>query len=436
MSNTITVAQEKLVLNTFAAIFENNLLAGDLVTWNKFSGEMNDRNGLTVVEQRAPRYTVTQTDDDVQDLTSSGTQDTVFGSEQFKVNKIFGTSMGWGDFQKIRDIGDARESKAVQAAALNLAEQADAYILRVLTLASNNWVGTPGSVVSTFDDVAAAHTRLKEEGVNDADIRAVLNYKDRQALGDWVVDNNDSALSGADGIYRNGFTGKVAGIPTLFTQQLPTLTLGTRTNGAVNGANQNVNYRAVANSPAPGQYLTSTINIDGLGANATIKDGEVFTIAGVRAYDNRLQAPLDHLQQFRVIGDVTASAGGAATAVRIFPALVVPATGTGKDVAVNTANATVDTIPADNAVVTFLGSASALIRPRIITKKDAVICNTMDLIMPATGQGTRKQLEKLPISIRMWKNSDFNTGQHDVRFDFVLNANINERRHVIRVNGA
>ncbi len=439
MSNNITVAQEKLVLNTFAAIFENNLLAGDLVTWNKFSGEMNDRNGLTVVEQRAPRYVVTQTDDDVADLTSSGTQDTVYGSEQFKVNKIFGTSMGWGDFQKIRDIGDARESKAVQAAALNLAEQADAYILRVLTLASNNWVGTPGSVVSTFDDVAAAHTRLKEEGVNDADIRAVLNYKDRQALGDWVVDNNDSALSGADGIYRNGFTGKVAGIPTMFTQQLPTLTTGTRTNGAVNGANQNVNYRAVANSPAPGQYLTQTLIIDGLGANATIKDGEVFTLGTstgtVFAYDNRLQAPLTHAQQFRVIGDTTADGAGAAT-VRIFPALVVPGTGSGKDINVNTANATVDKVPADNAVVTWMSAASQLIRPRIITKKDAVICNTMDLIMPATGQGTRKQLEKLPISIRMWKNSDFNTGQHDVRFDFVLNANINERRHVIRVNGA
>lgn len=435
MANTITVTQENLVLNTFAAIFENNLLSADLVTWNKHNGEMSDRNGLVVVEQRAPRYAVTQTDDTIQDLTSSGTQDSVFGSEQYRIRKVFGTSMGWGDFQKIRDIGDARESQAIKSAALNLAEQADAYILRTLTLASNNWTGTAGNVVTSFDDVAAGYTRLKEEGVDDADIRAVLNFQDRQALGDWVVDNNDSALSGADGIYRNGFSGKVAGVPTMFTQQLPTMTLGTRTNGAVNGANQNVNYRAVAESPAPGQYMTQTIAIDGLGANATIKDGEVFTIDGVFAYDNRLQAPLTHLQQFRVIGDTTASAGGAAT-VRIFPAIIVPATGTGKDVNVNTAHATVNAIPADNAVVTFRGAASALIRPRLITKKSAVICHTMDLVTPATGQATRKSLEKMPISIRMWKNSDFNTGQHDVRFEFVLQANIAERRHCIRINGA
>jgi hypothetical protein len=90
----------------------------------------------------------------------------------------------------------------------------------------------------------------------------------------------------------------------MFTQQLPTLTTGTRTNGTVAGANQNVNYSAVSISAAPGQYMSQTLNIAGLGAAATIKDGEVFTIANVFAYDNRLQASLaPRLQQFRVIGD-------------------------------------------------------------------------------------------------------------------------------------
>ncbi len=407
------------------------------MTWRKHQGELNDRNGLTVVEQRAPRYTVTQTDDDVVDLTSTGTQDTVYGSEQYRVRRVFGTSMGWDDFQKIRDIGDARESEAVKAAATQLAEQIDAYILRNLALASNNWTGTPGNVVASFDDVAAGYTRLKNEGVDDADIRAVLTYEDRQALADWVVDNNDSALSGADGIYRQGFNGKVAGIPTMFTQQLPTFTTGTRapTGALINGANQNVNYRAVALSPAPGQYLTSTINIDGVGTTNTLVDGDVFTIAGVFAYDNRLQAPLPYLQQFRVIGNYTAAAG-VINNVRIFPAIVVPGTGTGKDVGVNTAHATVSAIPADNAAITFLGAASALLKTRIITKKDALRINTMDLIMPATGQGSRMQLKKVPLSVRMWKNSDFLTGQHNVRFDVVCQANTHERRNVIRINGA
>lgn len=433
----VTVDQSKLVLNYFAAIFQNNLLAADVVTWRKFDGEMNDRNALTVVEQVPPRYAVTQTVNGVQDL-SSGTQDTVFGAEQYKIDRTFGSSMGWGDFVKIRDLGEARESEALKAAALQLAEKIDAYILGTVALASNNWMGTAGNNIATFDDVASGYTRLKEEGVDDADLRAVLTYADKQALGDWVVDNNDSALSGAEGIYRSGFSGSVAGIPTMFTQQLPTLTTGSRVaSGAalINGALQNVNYKAVAISGAPGQYLTQTISIDGLTGTQTIKDGEVFTIANVYAYDNRLGAPLTHLRQFRVVGD-HAAVGGAIAALRIFPALVVPGTGSGGDINVNNANATVSAVPADNANITFLGAASSLIKPRFIGQKQAVVVNTADLIMPATGIGARKSLTKVPLSVRMWKNSNFATGQHDVRFDVALTANVRDRRRVVRINGA
>jgi len=124
----VTVDQAKLVLNSFAAIFQNNLVCMDLVTWKKFDNEMNDRNGLTVVEQISPDYTTTFTNSVVQDL-SSGVQDTTFGSEQYKLSQVIGSSMGWADFVKIRDLGDARESEALKKAALRLAIDIDAYIL-------------------------------------------------------------------------------------------------------------------------------------------------------------------------------------------------------------------------------------------------------------------------------------------------------------------
>ena len=82
---TIHVDQAKLVLNAFAAHFENNLVSKDLVTWNKFTGEMNDRNGLTVVEQVAPRYNVTRNYESVADL-SAGPQNSLFGSEAIQGN--------------------------------------------------------------------------------------------------------------------------------------------------------------------------------------------------------------------------------------------------------------------------------------------------------------------------------------------------------------
>ena len=188
---TITTDQSKLVLNMFAATFQNNLVSADLVTWKKHDNEMNDRNALTVSEQVGPRYVTTRTTSGVKDLTS-GVQDTVFGSEQFSVRDTFGSSMGWGDFQKIRDIGSARESEALKNAAVGLAETIDAYILNVCATASNNWTGTPANNVATLGAMSSAYTRLKEEGVDDADLKAVLTYNDRAALSDTVVAYNAS----------------------------------------------------------------------------------------------------------------------------------------------------------------------------------------------------------------------------------------------------
>jgi hypothetical protein len=91
--------------------------------------------------------------------------------------------MGWGDFVKIRDIGEARENVALTNAATNLAEQIDAYILGVAALAPNNQTGTYGNGLSTFTDVAQAYTRLKEEGVDDSDLRFIGTYADKQSLG-------------------------------------------------------------------------------------------------------------------------------------------------------------------------------------------------------------------------------------------------------------
>ena len=425
---TITVDQQKLVLNAFAAIFQNNLISADLVTWKKFDGEMNDRNALNVSEQVTPDYTTTFTTNAVNDL-SGGVQNTTFGSEQYKLTQIIGSSMGWADFVKIRDIGDARESEALKKAALRLATDIDSYILGFAAKASNWWTGDGTTNVSTYDHVAAGYTRLKEEGVDDFDMRAVLTYADKQALGSAVVSDNASLPDVANGVYRNGWEGSVAGVKTLFTQQLPTMTAGTRNQTAAltaGTADSATTYESVAISGAPGQFKTQILNMGSLGNTLTIKDGETFTIAGVYAYDNRAKKAQTYLQEFRVIGDFTSSAGGAA-AVRVYPAIIT--SGPYQTVAQAAGN---------TAAVTFKVAASTSLYPRFIANKDAIVVNTADLIMPATGIGSRKALTKVPLSVRMWQHSDFATGAHSVRFDIAAEANVTAdgRRRTIRINGS
>lgn len=424
---TVTVDQAKLVLNSFAAIFQNNLVSKDLVTWRKFDGEMNDRNGLTVVEQVTPDYTTTFTTNAVNDL-SGGVQDTTFGSEQFKLTQVIGSSMGWADFVKIRDIGAARESEALKAAALRLAHDIDAYILGYAAKASNNWLGDGSSAVATWDDVAAGYTRLKQEGCDsDSNLRAVLGYEDRQALGKDIVETNTTGNLEGMGVYREGWQGKIAGIPTTFTQQLPSLTVGTRlatsalTAGTADSAGT---YEDYAISAAPGQFMTQILNMDIGAGTETLVDGETFTIAGVFAYDNRAKKQLNHLQEFRVVGNFTAAAG--IVAPRVYPAIITSGP-----------YQTVAQAPANTAAVNFKGAPGTTHQPRFIADKDAVVVNTADLIMPATGTARRMGLTKVPVSVRMWQDSTFATGEHRVRFDIALECNTRAggRRRVVRING-
>jgi hypothetical protein len=428
---SVTVAQQKLVLNAFAAIFQNNLVSKDLVTWNKFEGEMNDRNGLQVIEQVAPRYVVTETTDGIKDLTA-GVQDSVFGSEIYKINKTFGSSMGWGDFVKIRDIGEARENIALKQAALQMCEAIDKHILGVASAASAHWLGTPANGVDTFQDVVQGYTRLKENGVVDDNIKAVLTYQDKEDLGEAVIAfNATDAL--ATGAFRNGFTGAVGGIPTLFTQQLPNHTNGNDVTGvAVDGAAQSVTYASCATSTAPGRFMTQTLHVDGITTGTgTVKAGSVFTIAGVYAWDNRANQSTGRLQQFVVLADVTASGVSDADLV-IYPAMIVQGVSD-----VDTAHATVDSVPADDAAITFVGAASTAYKPRLLLDKNAINVCTADLILPASDTSMRKALSKLPLSVRMWQKSDFATGAHSIRFDVALTANVlaGGRDRIVRING-
>ena len=426
---TNTVDQSRLVLNAFAAIFENNLLSKDIVTWKQFDNEMSDLNGLKVSEQVGPRYLVYRTTGGVKDL-SGGVQDTTFGSETFICQDTFNSSMGWGDFQKITSIGEARESTALKNAATQLAEQIDAYILKSASLAANNEVGTAGNNVTTLTDVLSAYTRLKKEGVEDSDLRMVLSYDDQQALaGNILTLTSPDAL--VTSTYRKGFEGSVGGLPTMFTQQLSNITAGTHTGGAVDATSpQNVNYKDVAISTTNGQYMSQTLAVEDIGIGLTVNDGEVFTIAGVYAWDNRLQQAHSHLQQFRVIGNYTADGSGNIAAMRVFPAIIIA------DVANNSAHRTVDVTPADEAAITWRTAANAVYKPRLLIQKQAIVVNTADLITPATDTTKRVTLTDVPMSVRMWRHSDFATGNHSIRFDCALTCNVRDRRRMVLLNGA
>jgi hypothetical protein len=436
MANKVT--QLALVTAAICARMENTMVASKLVEWKKNDTNLTPLNKFQYIEQVPPRYNRRQWTGEVSDL-SAGKQDTVFGSEIYQLNQGDTLDFFYGDFENIRDFDAARKNSRIRSIGQNEGQLVDADVLKTASMCGNNWIGTPGTAVTDVEDIMKGYARLMENGVPDVetDIFCVLPHTDKPALAKYLQELPGPDAFTTDMVVRAKIK-ELASLPILFTQQLPVLTTGTRTNGAVNGASQSVNYRNVCSSTTTnGQFLTQTIAVDGFGANATIKDGEVFTIAGVNAYDNRKQASQGRLQQFRVVGNFTADGTGAVAALRIFPAIIIPGGAVTGDTGVDTANATCTAAPADNAVITWVGSASTDYLQRALIKRTAVRIETASLEDLPSGENAQVEMEGIPLSLRSYKYANGDTGASSVRFDIPWQSNItpNGRWEVVRING-
>jgi hypothetical protein len=117
-----------------------------------------------------------------------------------------------------------------------------------------------------------------------------------------------------------------------------------------------------------GSQTGSSLAIDGLtNTTGTLRQGDVFTIAGVYAVQPNTKAVLPDLQQFVVMSNVTASGSGAVT-VSIAPSIVTSG-----------AYQTVSAGPADNAVVTVAGAAGSTYTMGLAFAPDAYVLATAKL---------------------------------------------------------
>jgi len=366
----------------------------------------------------------------------------VYGSEIFKLDDLINRDFDMADFARIRDEDSALRDETLRTVAIQMGEDVDADILRKTVMAGGNWLGTPGADIASIEALMDAFVRLKQEGVPEADIYAVLAYQDMAGLAKYLVQTSTANMNSQESVLAKFGDSprlkELVGMKVLFTQQLPVLVTGTRVNGTVNGASQSVNYSAVAQSTTTnGNFLTQTLSIAGVGANATIRDGEVFTLAGVDAWDNRKNATQGRPQQFRVIGDHTATAGGAVAALRIYPA-IIPANGSIIGAAgVDNAHATVNAAPANGAAITFVGAANSSYLQRAVIGRAAVRVETARLEDLASGETSHRQMRSIPLHMRLHKYSNGDTGVTRLRFDSAYTPNILPfgRSYVCRVNG-
>ncbi len=256
-------------------------------------------------------------------------------------------------------------------------------------------VGTPGTTPGTSLVLLQAQQKLNENAAVMSPRYATVNPAANAAL----VEGMKGLFNPTDTVskqFKNGMMGTgVLGFDEVnMSQSIKQHTTGSRSttdtilvNGAVSTQGQ------------------ATINLDGGTGAATIAVGDIFTIANVFSVNPQTRESTGSLQQFVCTATATASSG-AWTSVAISPPIYTS----------DSALATVNSFPADNAAVTFLGSASTQYAQNLVYHKDAITFATADLLLPQ-GVDMAARAVHNGISLRVVRQYDINNDRMPCRID-------------------
>ena len=274
-----------------------------------------------------------------------------------------------------------------------------------------NSVGTPGTTPASSLVLLQAQQKLNENATMMNPRYAVVNPAANASL----VEGMKGFFNPSDTIsrqFKNGYLGSgILGYDEIsMSQSIKQHTNGSRpTTLGVNGA------VAVEG--------TSTLSADGGSGAVTFKAGDVFTVAGVYAVNPQTRESTGSLQQFTVTADNTA-ASGAWTSIAVSPAMYTA----------GQALATISAFPANDAVVTVVGAASAQYAQNLVYHKDAISFATADLLLPQGVDMASRQVHN-GISLRVVRQYDINNDRMPCRIDVLYGYDVIRPEMACRIWG-
>jgi len=262
-----------------------------------------------------------------------------------------------------------------------------------------NTVGTPGTTPATALVLLQAQQKLNESAAPMSPRYATVNPAANAGLVNGMTGffNPTGTISRQ---FKTGMMGEgVLGYDEMnMSQSIVNHTTGSRAGTIL------VNETVATQGQA-------TITLDGLTSNTTVTVGDVFTIAGVYAVNPQTRLSTGSLQQFVVTAAQTASGGDMAN-MAISPPMYTA----------TNALATIDAFPANNAAVTFVGTASTVYPQNLVYHKNAITLATADLLLPQGVDMASRQVHN-GISMRIVRQYDINNDRMPCRVDVLYGFN-------------
>jgi hypothetical protein len=328
-------------------------------------------------------------------------------------------AFGYSSAQATTELDDIR-TRYVTPGSEALANAAEVLAFDAVYTDIYSSVGTPGTTPTTTLTYLQAGVKLTDLSTPLRGRVAVLDPLAMSTLADTTSSLFNPTAVIAENYEEGMFGRKQLGVDKWLQDPVrPTHTTGTFTASTplVNGASQ----------------TGSTISTDGWASGAaTLNKGDVFTIAGVNSVNPLSYSDNGRLQQF-VVTATTSDASGAMATLPISPSIITSG-----------ALQTVSASPANNAVITVLGTTAAAggtlatyTSPQsLVYHPDAFAFVMADLMKPGAGaESTTVRSKALGFSIRMVEQYQIGTDQNPSRLDILIGAATIQARLASRVWG-
>lgn len=309
-------------------------------------------------------------------------QDTTEKKVDLAVSKQKGVDMEFTSNELTLDLDDFSE-RILEPAMAQLAATIESDALSMYKDVYNQ-VDNIGAA-ATFSKLLQVRRQLTENLAPSSQRRMLLNTQDSVDLVDGLKglfqDSTEIARQ-----YREGSMGITAGFGDIYENTLiprHSASAGVDDSYLVNGGSQ----------------TGSTLTVDG-GTDA-LNEGDVFTISGVNRVHPETKKDTGELQQFVVTADYAGGAGD----ISISPEIITSG-----------AYQNVSGSPADNAALSFAGTASTDHDLSLGFHRDAFAFTSADLVMPeGVDFAAREQYDG--ISIRLVRDYDINNDKFPCRLD-------------------
>lgn len=285
--------------------------------------------------------------------------------------------------------------------------------------------GTPGVRPGAFIDFANAAAKQTAYGVPDDGMRkAILDPFTCAALSDQVTKLFKESM--VEAAYKKGYKGNVSNYETSESANIPKHTVGDH-----------------GGTPLIAGTITNgdTITTDGWTASKTglLRQGDVFTVAGVYGVNPQSYETTGMLQELVVQEDVDSDASGLAT-IKFYPSLNDgTATTTNEDGETISLGAfkNITALPADDAPITVQGTANATYEETYLFHRDAVGLCVVNLELPKSATVKERVYDpESGLSILLTQAYDINEHSEVTRIDIVWGTHMIYHELALKIRGA